>query len=138
MLSSTYQDVVEGVLALVERLEKAEQQFLQNYKEFLQTVEEGIGSVAYFYREGFEENGDRLFTQMMEGFDPISSDNMTMLYLFSQKKELGSEMQVFHEKVEKAKKIEELSSIEEKMEQLTSEFMPAFQRWKILVDNVAE
>ncbi|RSL29978.1 hypothetical protein D7Z54_28590 [Salibacterium salarium] len=123
---------------MAQRLEQAEQQFLDNYKEFLQTIEEGIGSVAFFYREGFEENGDRLFTQMMEGFDSISTDSMTMLYVFSQKKELDAEMKAFYEKVEEAKRVQELPSIEEKMQRLTSEFMPAFQRWKILVDNVTD
>ncbi|WP_156911644.1 hypothetical protein [Salibacterium aidingense] len=122
---------------MAEQLEQAEQEFLEHYLGYLQTVEEGIGSVAYFYREGFEENGDRLLNQMLDGFDAMSSGSMTMDYLFAQKAGLKGEMETFHEKIEEAKTIPSLSGPEEKMQALTAGFTPAFQRWKVFVENMA-
>ncbi|WP_158736774.1 hypothetical protein [Alteribacillus sp. YIM 98480] len=121
-----------------QRLREAERVFLKRYKEWLHTVEEGLSSVAYFYREGHVENGDRLLVQMMEGFAPFSSDNMTMRYLFAEKVEIAEEMQHFHEKVENAKSISSYDTSNARLRFVASDLMPAFQRWKLLVQSVGD
>ncbi|SDH20068.1 hypothetical protein SAMN05192534_102151 [Alteribacillus persepolensis] len=118
------------------RLQEAEHVFLKRYNKWLQTVEEGLASVAYFYREGHVDNGDRLLLQMMEGFQPFSSDNMTMRYLFVEKEGLEEEMIIFHDVVEKAKGVPSFASAEERIRFIAQELIPSFQRWKLFVQQV--
>ncbi|MFB4165239.1 hypothetical protein ACE1TI_15855 [Alteribacillus sp. JSM 102045] len=121
-----------------QRLREAERVFLQRYKEWLDTVEEGLSSVAYFYREGHVDNGDRLLIQMMEEFAPFSSDNMTMRYLFVEKEEMAEDMENFHDKLENAQNISSCHTTEQRIRFLASDLMPAFQKWKLLVQSVKE
>ncbi|MFD2705601.1 hypothetical protein [Salibacterium lacus] len=116
-------------------LEQAEQDFLKQYLGYLETVEEGIASVAYFYREGLDENGDRLLQQMLDGFTPLAEGNVTLMHLFGQKADRGAEMDAFHEKLGKARAIPDMDSATWKLSALTVDFLPGFQRWRIIVDH---
>ncbi|MGY4688949.1 hypothetical protein [Salibacterium sp. K-3] len=116
-------------------LEQAERDFLETYSRYLETVQEGVASVAYFYREGLEENGDRLLAEMLDGFAPLSGYNATMTHLFVQKADRGGEMAAFHEKLEEARAIPAMDSASWKLKALTTDFIPAFQRWKLIVQT---
>ncbi|SFQ10904.1 hypothetical protein [Salibacterium halotolerans] len=116
-------------------LEQAEQEFLKQYLGYLETVEEGVASVAYFYREGLDENGDRLLRQMLDGFSPLAGGNATMSHLFVHKADRSGEMDAFHQALENAMTIPDMDSSRWKLSALTTNFLPGFQRWRLIVDH---
>ncbi|WP_100400235.1 hypothetical protein [Bacillus sp. FJAT-44742] len=120
-----------------QQLRESERKFLRLYMEWLNTVEEGLMSVSSFYREGHTDSGDRLLAQMMEGFVPFDASNMTMKYIFGREEKNEEELNRFQEVVEKASAIEELNEEGERFRFLTKEIIPAFQRWKLIVWQVA-
>lgn len=121
---------------MAKSLEQAELDFLARYSALLDTLEEGFSSVAYFYREGFEESGDRLLLQMLESVLPYSPENMTMAHIISEREEHQQVLRHFYEVTAKAGSKLEDKNRNEKITYLSTVLLPAFQRWKLLVDGL--
>ncbi|RKD76535.1 hypothetical protein ATL39_0754 [Sinobaca qinghaiensis] len=121
---------------MAKSLEKAELDFLATYSALLDTLEDGFSSVAYFYREGFEESGDRLLLQMLESVLPYSPENMTMAHIVSERGEHQKVLKQFYQTTAEAGKMLETKNRHEKITYLSTVLLPVFQRWKLLVDGL--
>lgn len=121
---------------MAKSLEQAELDFLARYSDLLDTLEEGFSSVAYFYREGYEESGDRLLLQMLESVLPYSPENMTMAHIISEWEEHQQVLRHFYNVTAKAGNELEEKNRNEKITYLSTVLLPAFQRWKLLVDGL--
>lgn len=121
---------------MAKSLEQAELDFLARYSDLLDTLEDGFSSVAYFYREGFEESGDRLLLQMLDSVLPYSPDNMTMAHIVSEREEHQQVLKQFYDAAAKAGNALEEKNRSEKMVYLSTVLLPVFQRWKLLVDGL--
>ncbi|WP_252315539.1 hypothetical protein [Sinobaca sp. H24] len=121
---------------MAKSLEQAELDFLARYSDLLDTLEDGFSSVAYFYREGFEESGDRLLLQMLDSVLPYSPENMTMAHIVSEREEHQQVLKQFYDAAAKAGNALEEKNRSEKMVYLSTVLLPVFQRWKLLVDGL--
>lgn len=121
---------------MAKSLEQAELDFLVRYSDLLDTLEDGFSSVAYFYREGFEESGDRLLLQMLDSVLPYSPENMTMAHIVSEREEHQQVLKQFYDAAAKAGNALEEKNRSEKMVYLSTVLLPVFQRWKLLVDGL--
>lgn len=122
-----------------EHLRRAEATFLEQYSDWLQMVQESMVQVTGFYREGFEENGDRLLDSTTRESSLFSSQTVTMAYLFGQEEEWKQDLEAFERATEEVRSLIEAETMSsaEKMRYVASVYMPVLKRWKLRVTALA-
>ncbi|SDI44846.1 hypothetical protein [Natribacillus halophilus] len=118
----------------MEALTIKQQHFLRQYKDWLDQVVEALALVVQFYRDGHEEQGDGLLSETIAGFERFGEENMTMRIIFGQEEERAQEWEQFQQHIYIGQDIPSLTDPIEKIAYITKETLPAFQRWRTIVE----
>ncbi|MBU9712801.1 hypothetical protein [Evansella tamaricis] len=123
---------VTAILAL----EESKLRFLVMYKEYLEKIESNVEFVMESYRIGDADIGNRLLSGTLEGLDPYSTDNVTMVSIFSKDDGGMDSLKVFNGVVKTAKNIEEsIPIVEERIEFLKDRYIPEYEKWLAVVQR---
>ncbi|AXF56302.1 hypothetical protein [Salicibibacter kimchii] len=120
----------------MEILTAKQQRFIRRYEEWIDQVVDALMMVVQFYRDGHEEQGDRLLTETMAGFERFGEENMTMQSVFGQSEEHLHEWDLFQQQINEALEVPAFAEPFEKIGHLTKGTLPAFQRWHTIVGSV--
>ncbi|GAK11647.1 hypothetical protein [Geomicrobium sp. JCM 19039] len=113
-------------------------QFLNNYREYVDTVVDGLQLAVQFFREEQHPSGERLLQDFMAGFERFGEDNMTMYALFGTDEWLASEWRTFQEECENVRHTLATNDKKNWTEVITQQTIPVFQRWKLTVDQLIQ
>ncbi|MBB5173409.1 hypothetical protein [Texcoconibacillus texcoconensis] len=120
-----------------ERLSKAQQRFITNYKQMLDEVEAAVRYAGECYINNDHDIGDRLVRDILKGLQPFNTQNMTMLSIFSNDDIAMEVLRKFQDAVNKGITIEETFPGErDKMYFVHETFVPLLQKWKQIVEHV--
>ncbi|GAK02603.1 hypothetical protein JCM19037_848 [Geomicrobium sp. JCM 19037] len=113
-------------------------QFLNNYREYVDTVVDGLQLAVQFFREEQYPSGERLLQDFMVGFERFGEDNMTMYALFGADERLAGEWRTFQEECENVRQMLATDNKKKWSEVITQQTIPVFQRWKLTVDQLIQ
>ncbi|MBB6450366.1 hypothetical protein HNR44_002349 [Geomicrobium halophilum] len=122
----------------MESLTAKQYRFIRRYYDWMETVIEGLQTVIQFYRDQHEEQGDRLLSDMLAGFERFGEDNLTMHVVFGQQEDRVREWNQFQQEVYAAQNIPANSDPMNKIAQMTKTVLPAFQRWQMIVQSALD
>lgn len=113
-----------------------QEHFIRRYEEWIDQVVDALMMVVQFYRDGHEEQGDRLLTETMAGFDRFGEENMTMQSIFGENEEHLREWDFFQQQINETLEVPTLEDPVEKISYITKRTLPAFHRWNTVVRSL--
>ncbi|QQK81568.1 hypothetical protein HUG20_17720 [Salicibibacter cibi] len=120
----------------METLTAKQQRFMRRYEEWIDQVVDALMMVVQFYRDGHEEQGDRLLAETMAGFERFGEENMTMQSVFGRDEKHLHEWDLFQQQINETLEVPTFSEPVEKVGHVTKRTLPAFQRWRTIVASI--
>ena len=115
----------------IKSLSEAQYDFLKQYINLIETVEEGLSLVDVSYQERNYGSGDRLLKDLVGVFVPFNSSNMTMRSIFAHDALVLAELDKFQSILDQVLHIETvIHDQDEKTTFIHDFFLPAYKQWK--------
>ena len=123
--------ILIGGVVLVNVLSEAQYEFLLQYIQLLETVEEGIVLVDQSYQERNFGSGDKLLADIIGAFVPFNASNKTIRTIFSFDSGILAELDKFESLLEQVLHLNTLYYDQEAKVVFINEFLlPAYKQWK--------
>ena len=118
-------------MTTIKSISEAQYDFLKQYINLIETVEEGLELVDFNYQERNFGNGDKLLIDLVGVFVPFNSSNLTMRSIFAHDDSVIAELDKFQAILDQVMHIETLSADQdEKVKFIHEFFLPAYKQWK--------
>ncbi|MRH41981.1 hypothetical protein GH741_04740 [Aquibacillus halophilus] len=119
----------------MQELTDAQRQMLRDYKDLLSVMSEGFDYLNTDYNEEAHLHTVRVFKDLLAAFEQLNNCHQQMLVIFSEEELLIDLLDEFKEIIKDFSECFEATSDEEKKELVTRKVIPAFESWKIQMEE---